>query len=83
MVDWSHIGKAIALVGLVLVIGGGLVALLGKLSGSGSGVAWLGRLPGDILIKRESYTFYFPLTSSILISIAITVLAALLSLLKR
>ncbi|WP_440996503.1 DUF2905 domain-containing protein [Arhodomonas sp. SL1] len=45
------------------------------------GLAWpwisrlgLGRLPGDILIRRDGFTFYFPLTTSILISVAITLI---------
>jgi len=35
---------------------------------------WIGRLPGDILIKRGKWTFYFPLATSILLSILITLL---------
>jgi len=35
---------------------------------------WLGRLPGDILIKRKNFTFYFPLATSIILSVILTVL---------
>lgn len=35
---------------------------------------WLGRLPGDIAIKKESFSFYFPLTTSILISVVLSLL---------
>jgi hypothetical protein len=39
----------------------------------------LGRLPGDIYIKKDNFTFYFPLTTSILLSVLLTLLFALLS----
>ncbi len=41
-------------------------------------IPWLGRLPGDIVIRRENFSFYFPITTSILISIVITVVLWLL-----
>ena len=37
-------------------------------------IPWLGRLPGDILIKKKNYTFYFPLATSVILSIILTVL---------
>jgi len=37
-------------------------------------IPWLGRLPGDILIKRKNFTLYFPLATSIVLSIILTVL---------
>ncbi|MFH1783124.1 MAG: DUF2905 domain-containing protein [Candidatus Omnitrophota bacterium] len=37
-------------------------------------IPWLGRLPGDILIKKDNFTFYFPLTTSILISVILTLI---------
>jgi hypothetical protein len=44
-----------------------LLLLLGK-------IPFLGRLPGDIVIRREHWTFYFPLATSIVISILLTLL---------
>jgi len=35
---------------------------------------WLGRLPGDILIRKKNFTFYFPLATSVILSIILTVL---------
>ena len=61
------IAKVLILTGFVLIVGGLLVLALGKIPG-------LGRLPGDIFIKRENFTFYFPLATCILISIAISFL---------
>jgi hypothetical protein len=52
--------------GLVLVALGLLWPLLAKLG--------LGSLPGDIRIERKGYTFYFPVTTSVLVSLAVTVI---------
>lgn len=61
----SGLGKTLILIGIVLVVVGAVFSLAGKLP-------WLGRLPGDITIQREHFTFYFPLTTCILISVIIS-----------
>jgi len=66
----SDFGKMLVIFGLVLV-GLGLILLLGPK------IPWLGKLPGDITIKKENFTFYFPLASSIVISILLTILFSL------
>lgn len=58
-------GKTLIILGLVFLIAGALVLLIGKYPGFKS-------LPGDILIKRENFTFYFPLGTSILISLILS-----------
>jgi hypothetical protein len=65
------IGKFLIIVGLLLVVIGGLLLLSGK-------IPWLGRLPGDIVIQRKNFTFYFPLATSILLSILLTLILWLL-----
>jgi hypothetical protein len=55
---------------VVLALLGGLLLLAGK-------IPFLGRLPGDIIIRREHWSFYFPLTTSILLSILLTLLFSL------
>ncbi len=72
--DVSGIGKILIGLGVVLVAIGLLVILRPKLPGLGGGWGWLGRLPGDILIKRDTFTFYFPLATSLLISVALSLL---------
>jgi len=62
----AGLGKTLIAFGLLLVILGLLFSLGGKLP-------WLGHLPGDIYIQRERFTFYFPLTTCLLISVIITV----------
>ncbi len=63
----GSIGKALVLFGVVLITVGVLVQLFQK-------VPWIGRLPGDIYIKRENISFYFPLATSLLISLILTLL---------
>ncbi len=60
-------GKALVILGLV-VAGLGLVMMLG---------VPLFRLPGDFYVKRDNFTFYFPLTTSIVLSLLLTLLFAL------
>jgi len=61
-------------IGKLLLIFGGLLALLGLLLIVAPKIPWLGRLPGDILIKKDNFVFYFPLATSILLSILLTIL---------
>lgn len=63
----ESLGRMLLLLGIVLVLLGGLLLLVGK-------VPFLGRLPGDIVIERKNFTFYFPLATSILLSIVLTLL---------
>lgn len=65
------------ILGVTLVVIGGIVVLLGR-----TGLP-LGRLPGDILYRGKNTTFYFPLASSILISIVLSIILFLIGRLKR
>ena len=73
MPDTTTLGKWIILVGLGLALLGGVIWLVGK-----TGLP-LGRLPGDIRIERGGFSFYFPLATSILISIGLTILLNVLA----
>jgi hypothetical protein len=66
--------------GRTLIILGVTIALIGVVVTFADKVPWLGRLPGDIYIKRDNFSFYFPLTTSIVISV---VVSALLYLFRR
>ncbi len=67
----GEIAKAIIFVGIVLVVIGLVMLLLPK------GLL-PGRLPGDIVIKRENFTFYFPVVTSIVVSIIISLILYLI-----
>ncbi len=60
--------------GRFLVFVGVIIALIGCLLLFAEKIPWIGRLPGDILIKRGKWTFYFPLATSIILSLLITLL---------
>jgi hypothetical protein len=61
------IGKLLILWGLILVLVGLLLTVMPK-------IPFLGRLPGDILIKKENFQFYFPIVTCIVISLILTLL---------
>ncbi|MDH4101006.1 MAG: DUF2905 domain-containing protein [Nitrospirota bacterium] len=61
------LGKTLIVIGILLAVVGLILTFAEK-------IPWLGRLPGDIVVKRENFTFYFPLATSIIISIVITLL---------
>jgi hypothetical protein len=58
---------------LLMLCGFGLI-LLGALLSFGDKLGWIGRLPGDIRIERENFSFYFPLGSCLLLSALISLL---------
>jgi len=61
----SEIGRFLILLGLVAVVAGVVMLFLPR-------IPFLGRLPGDIMVQRERFTFYFPLATSIVVSILLT-----------
>ena len=63
--------------GRTLMLVGGLLLLLGFLLTISGRVPWLGRLPGDIVIERKSFSFYFPLMTSVIVSVVLTILMML------
>jgi membrane protein implicated in regulation of membrane protease activity len=60
-----------------LIVGGVVLILLGVLAQSGL-LGWFGRLPGDIRIERPGFTFYFPLTTMIVVSAALSLVIQIL-----
>jgi hypothetical protein len=64
------LGRTLIFFGIVVVIVGILVSLSDKLT-------WLGHLPGDIHIQRGRFSFYFPLTTCIVVSVVISLVAYL------
>lgn len=64
--------KLLIVFGVILAAVGGLMLFIGN-------VPYIGRLPGDIYVQRKNFSFYFPLTTSILLSIVLTLLFSLFS----
>jgi Protein of unknown function (DUF2905) len=63
----TDVGRALVVLGLGVAAIGVVLLVFGR-------VPWLGRLPGDIHIHRGNFTFYFPLTTCILVSVLLTLL---------
>ena len=66
----SDVSKILIGLGVLFIAVGVFFAVLSKIPG-------VGRLPGDILIKRENFTFYFPLATSLLLSVVLSLLLLL------
>lgn len=67
MPDFTHFGKLLIILGIVISVIGVLLVLSGK-------IPWLGKLPGDFFWRGKNVSFYFPVTTSILFSILLTVI---------
>ncbi len=63
----SDLARALIVLGVILVAVGLALLLVPKIHG-------LGKLPGDLVIKRENFTFYFPLGTCILISVILSLI---------
>ena len=61
----NDIARMLVVFGLLIALVGVVLLLVGR-------VPWLGRLPGDIHIQRGNWTFYFPLATSLLLSVVLT-----------
>jgi len=69
----GSIGRILVVAGLVITVVGVFIMFLSKLSVS------IGRLPGDIVIHRKNFTFYFPLATSIILSVLLSLLFYIIS----
>ncbi len=72
MQGFDSFAKLLIMFGLILAAVGGLLFFIGK-------IPYIGKLPGDIYIQRRNFTFYFPLATSILLSIILTLLFSFFS----
>jgi hypothetical protein len=74
----TTLAKGLIGAGLALVLLGLVLLVASRIPGPG-----LGRLPGDIVVKRPGFTFYFPLVTCILLSLALTLVGWLIAWLRR
>lgn len=59
------LGRTLIFLGIFLLIAGIVITLAGRFTS-------LGRLPGDLVVKRNNWTFYFPIATSLLLSVVLT-----------
>lgn len=67
----TELGKLLIVFGVVIALVGLALTLAGRLP-------WFGRLPGDIYVQRGNWSFYFPLATSILVSVVLTLVLYLI-----
>ena len=73
----NEMGKFLIVLGVVLVVAGVILVLLGRTQ------LPIGRLPGDIVYRGKNTTFYFPLATSILLSVVLSLVLYLISRFRR
>lgn len=76
MSNFSDLGRLLLLIGGAIVVLGVILVVVGR-------VPFLGRLPGDISIRRGNTSFYFPIVTCLVLSVVLTVVVNLLLLLFR
>jgi len=74
MQEWSALGKVMIGIGLGIAGLGVLLMVADRIPGLGSAFSWLGKLPGDLSFKRDNVSFYFPIATSLLLSIILSLL---------
>ena len=67
----SDIGKSLIVLGLLIALVGVVLTFVGR-------VPWLGRLPGDIYVQRGNWSLYFPLATSLVLSVVLSLVFYLL-----
>ena len=63
----NELGKLLIVLGVIIVLAGVVLVAVGR-------VPWLGRLPGDINVERDNWSFHFPLATSLLLSAVLTLI---------
>jgi hypothetical protein len=61
-------------IGKILLIVGGIIVVLGLILVLSQHIPFLGKLPGDIFVKRDGFSFYFPIVTFLIVSILITII---------
>ncbi|MCJ7655513.1 MAG: DUF2905 domain-containing protein [Dehalococcoidia bacterium] len=71
-------------IGRILLIVGGIIVILGLILIFSQHIPFLGKLPGDIFIKKDGFSFYFPIVTFLVLSLLITIIVnVILYFLKR
>jgi hypothetical protein len=83
MSELSVLGKLLIVTGFGLALLGALLVFSDRFPGFGSWLGWFGKLPGDISFKRDNVSFYFPIVTSLVLSVVLSLLFYLFSWLFR
>jgi len=72
----SGFGKILILFGIISILAGILLLFADK-------IPYIGKMPGDIRIEKENFKFYFPLTTSIILSVVVSLILWIISILLK
>lgn len=79
MTEWGSLGKLFIGIGSIIAVLGVLLLVADRMAGISNVLGWFGKLPGDISIKRDNFSLYFPLGTSILLSVILSLVFYLLA----
>lgn len=79
MNEWGSLGKMFLGIGSIIALMGLLLLAADRFPAMGSLISWFGKLPGDITIRRDHFSFSLPLATSLLLSVVLSLLFYVLS----
>jgi hypothetical protein len=79
MPEWGGLGKLFIGIGVAIAVLGVLFVLADRIPGMSNLLSWVGKLPGDISIKRDNFSLFFPLGTSIVLSVLLSLVFYFLS----
>lgn len=83
MTEWGILGKIFIGVGVCVALAGLLMLIADRVPGVGSLLGWFGKLPGDISVRRENFSFSFPIVTSLLLSVILSLVLYLITWISR
>jgi len=83
MTEWDGLGRILIAIGLAVATVGVLLVLNDRIPGIGTLFEWFGKLPGDVSIKRDQFSFHFPIVTSLVLSVVLSLVFYLVSWLFR
>lgn len=83
MTEWEGLGGILIAIGLAVATVGVLIVLNDRIPGIGTLFGWFGKLPGDVSIKRDQFSFHFPIVTSLVLSVVLSLVFYLVSWLFR
>ena len=76
MTEINSLGRILIFIGFLVIIFGLVLTFAGRIS-------WLGKLPGDIYVQKKNFTFYFPLVTSLVASVILSLILYIISKMHR
>ncbi|HXX75509.1 MAG TPA: DUF2905 domain-containing protein [Nitrospiraceae bacterium] len=83
MTEWESLGRILIAIGLAVATVGVLIVFSDRFPSLGALFGWLGKLPGDVSIKRDQFSFHFPIVTSLVLSAVLSLVFYLVSWLFR